>query len=140
MNERIVSFIAKHIEANPHLNGCITTDNGSRDLVHTVKEYVKDLSLLIDSRFAEPAEIKRIVDSQNISFFAFDIDEIDAMYEIAKEQVDGKRRGDTVTAKDIEADVLRLYDVGSEKGISMQGFVAFSSLYRFKHGQMNVIT
>jgi twinkle protein len=140
MNERIKEFYDKYLENNQHLKDCLTTDAGARDLNHVIKEYIKDLSLLIDSRFGEPAEIKRIVDSQNDSLFSFEMDEIDCLYDIAKENVDGKRKGEAVKATDIESDIYRLYDSGSEKGIELDGFSAFSQLYRFKHGQMNVIT
>lgn len=140
MSEKIKEFAGKYLENHPYLKECLTANNGSRDLIFTIGKYIKDLCLLIDSRYGEPAEIKRIVDSQNISIFSFDINEIDALYEIAKETVEGKRKGEAIKASAIKNDVLNLYDNGSEKGIEIPWFPAFSGLYRFKHGQMNVVT
>ena len=140
MDEVIDGFKKSFLEKRPFYEMANKRDGSHSDLVKAIESYIKRFCLLIDSRYADSAEIKRIVDSQNESIYSFDITDIDSMYEIAKEIHAGRKKGCILSPDIIKERVINLYEKEIERGIEMMGFGAFSSLYRFKHGQMNIIT
>lgn len=135
----ITAFKEKYIEKNQYFDFDKKPELKAK-LDLTLSEYLKRYLLLIDSRYADMAEIKRLVDSQNTSLFAFDIDEIDELYEIAKDYNEGRKKGTILTADKIKDKVIQLYKQEAETGLILPSYPTFSKLFRYKHGQLNIIT
>jgi len=112
----ITAFKDKYIKNNQYYDFDKKPELKTK-LDSALSEYLKRYLLLIDSRYADMAEIKRLVDSQNNSLFAFDIDEIDELYEIAKDYNEGRKKGTILTADKIKEKVIQLYKQEAETGL-----------------------
>ena len=101
MIEQLKAFENKYLELNPFYSSINKRDGSINDLSKAIESYVKRFCLLIDSRYADSAEIKRIVDSNNDSAFYFDIEGVDELYNLAKEIHEGRKKGSIIAPETI---------------------------------------
>jgi len=119
----------------------VTIETGSRQQWETaLKFYIKRMLLLIDSRYSDKHEIKRLVDGLNESAFYFSPEHLELIYEAAQKISDGKKRGSLIRVADLEASIKEIYSKPFDEGLSISVYHKFSYHYRFAGGQLNVIT
>lgn len=111
-----------------------------KDFDATIKQYIKRFLLLIDSRYSDVYEIKRIVDSQNESRYYVSSEHLDTLYNAAKKISDGKRRGQLILPAGMRKKMLDIYRSPIDRGLEDSYMPFFSQHFRLKLGQMNIIT